>query len=160
MYSCCCVGGIIIEPPACGSPELGALIGIGQETTYLDTGTRSLQICCRVKGPPNYIVTWLLNGNPIGRQSGYEFGDDYMRYTGPLTQGCVNYTCRVNFREQERVLAETSEICIGSESAVVHVAMSMQSLGLYFMYVVVAKHRHVGMYEPYVPAWALQFVGS
>lgn len=111
------VGGIIVEPPTCGSPETEALIGIGRGPTYLNTSTQSLQICCRVQGP-SYTITWLRNGNPIdSRQSGYQFGDDYMRYTGSLSTGCVKYTCQVQFHhDEQKVLSESSDICIGSES--------------------------------------------
>ena len=110
-------GGIIVEPPSCDAPESGALIGVGQGTTYLDSNTEAYQICCRVQGPPGYRVTWLLNGNRISSgQRGYEFGEDFMRYSGPLNRGCITYTCEVEFPLGLSKRSEVSELCIGGQS--------------------------------------------
>ena len=120
LLLCTCTiisGGIIVESPACGSNETEALIGIGQGTAYLDSSTNSFQICCRVMGPAGYTVTWLNNDSTIApTATGYEFGDDYLRYVGGLTRGCSKYTCRVNFSTTTR--EEHTEICIGGKLSV------------------------------------------
>ena len=109
------LGGIIIEPPSCASADKGALVGIGQDTAYLDSSISALQICCRVQGPPA-IVTWFVDGTPISKETGgCEFEAGYMRYSGPLTLGCVTYTCQANFSSSMLLAVESSEVCIGSE---------------------------------------------
>ena len=114
IYVCICIGGIIVEPPTCGSNETGAVFGIGQETAYLDSDTESFQICCRVQGPPGYTVSWLRDDSLItNRHSGYELGDDHLRYVGILRHGCVKYTCRVDF--STTTTEETTQICIGGK---------------------------------------------
>ena len=109
------LGGIIIEPPSCASPDKGALVGIGQDTAYLDSSISALQVCCRVQGPPA-VVTWLVDGTHISKETGgYEFEAGFIRYSGSLTLGCVTYTCQANFSSPMLLAVESSEICVGSE---------------------------------------------
>ena len=93
------------------------VIGIGQETVYLDSSTRSFGICCRVEGPPGYSVTWLRDRTPItSQQQGYVFGEGYLRFSGSLTNGCAKYTCQVDFTAHSISSNETTEICVGGMS--------------------------------------------
>ena len=109
------IGGIIIEPPSCASADKGALVGIGQDTAYLDSSILALQICCRVPGPPA-IVTWFVDGVPIGKDAGgYEFEAGYLRYSGLLTLGCATYTCQANFSSSMLLAVESTEVCIGGK---------------------------------------------
>lgn len=106
-----------MEPPTCGSPERGALIGIGQETTFLDSNTEAFQICCGVQSPPGYRVTWLLDGKRISTgQIGYTFGEGFLRYSGPMERSCTTYTCEVEFPFGLPKRSEISEVCIGGKS--------------------------------------------
>ena len=91
----------------------GPSIGIGQDTVYLDSSTRSFGICCRVQGPPGYRVTWLRNGTRVSSQQGYEFGEGYLKFSGSLTNGCAKYTCQVEFTAQNIRSNESTEICVG-----------------------------------------------
>ena len=108
------VGGIILEPSCNIAGNDGPAIGIGQETVYLDSSTRSFGICCRVQGPPGYRVTWLHNGALISsKHQGYVFGKGYLKFSGLLTQGCTKYTCQVDFTKNGDSKSETTEICVG-----------------------------------------------
>ena len=104
--------GIIVEPPKCGSNESGALIGIGRGIAYLDYSISSYQICCRVQGSSGYTVTWLRDGIPMANTNHYDFGSDYMEYSGTMTEGCTVYTCQVDFTAT-LTKEEVSTICIG-----------------------------------------------
>lgn len=87
---------------------------MGQDTVYLNTSTEALQVCCRVQGPPETKVSWLLNGVLITRgMNDYEFGKDYIHYSGSLKTGCMTFTCQANFSADIPVVSESSEICIG-----------------------------------------------
>ena len=111
-----CSGGIIIEPPTCSSPDKGALVGVGMGTYFLDRNTEAIQVCCRVQGPEGTTVEWFLDGESINkRTSGYMFSDGNMRYSGPLTLGCITYTCQANFSLSLPLASESSKVCIGSE---------------------------------------------
>lgn len=93
------------------------MAGVGQDTVYLNASTEALQVCCRVQGPPETTVTWFLDGVLItDGMRDYEFGEDYIRYSGPMKIGCMTFTCQANFTEDIPVVFESSEICIGSES--------------------------------------------
>ena len=107
----CTTGAIIVEQSCDIVGFDGQEIGIGQETVYLDSSTRSFGICCRVQGPPGYRVTWLHNGALISsKHQGYVFGKGYLKFSGLLTQGCTKYTCQVENGDSK---SETIEICVG-----------------------------------------------
>lgn len=127
-------GGIIVEPPTCGSTDKGALIGIGQETAYLDNSTEALQVCCRVQGPPGTTVSWFHDGAPISEgMRDYEIGNAYLRYSGSLLPGCVTFICQANFTSIIPVVFESTEVCIGSElcysSISIHMHVSTYTSG-------------------------------
>ena len=110
------VGGIIVEPPTCSSADKGALVGVGRGTYFIDSSTVGVQICCRVQGPEGTTVEWLLDGDPVHKgASGYMFSDDNLHYSGPLTLGCVTYTCQANFSLSLPLASESAKVCIGGE---------------------------------------------
>lgn len=104
-----------MEPPTCGPSENTVLIGVGLGPSYVDSSTAALQICCNAEGPPDSTtVTWLQDGTIIENGTRrYEFGEGYMRYTGPFAHGCITFTCKATFASH--VVTESSEVCTGSE---------------------------------------------
>jgi hypothetical protein len=111
------IGGIIVEPPACGSSDKGELIGVGRDTAYIDASTVAIQVCCRVQGPSETTVTWLLDEAPIEKGSrDYTFTENRLRYTGRLTLGCFTYTCQANLSAILPLARESARICVGTNS--------------------------------------------
>ena len=111
-----CIGGIIVEPPSCGSSNQGSLVGVGRDTAYIDSNVDAIQVCCRVQGPPDSTVTWFLNNAPIDKRArGYTFLDEGFHYTGPMNEGCVTYTCQANISMHLPLVEESARICFGSK---------------------------------------------
>ena len=102
------------------------MVGIGQGTAYLDSSTAAVQVCCTVQGPPGTVVSWLQDRTVIKTgMKGYEFGEGYMLYSGPMDPGCVTFTCQANFTLDLPVATESSKICFGSESYGVYICYSL-----------------------------------
>lgn len=110
------LGGIIVEPPACSSADKGVLVGIGLDTAYIDTSASAVQVCCKVVGPTGTIVEWFVDGEPISRgSSDYAVKDGLIRYSGPMTEGCLTFTCQANLSSTMLQARESSKVCFGSK---------------------------------------------
>ena len=89
---------------------------MGRGTAYIESSVGTVQICCRVQGPEETIVSWFLNGTPINiGASGYRFLEDGIQYTGAKTEGCVTYTCQANLSVSSSLVQESAKICYGSK---------------------------------------------
>ena len=105
--------GIVVEP-TCDVPNLdGPAIGVGQDTVYLDSSTRTFAICCRVEGPAGYRTTWKQNGEIINDNPDYRHGRGFIIFVGTIRNGCTKYTCQVGFKAQGASRNESTVICIG-----------------------------------------------